>query len=67
MSKETKLKTVKKWQEEFNVGLEYDLRGDFVTAIRCKLCKKWESRIKSIKGNSDTCVREGSKCVEKKH
>ena len=67
MSKETKLKTVKKWQEEFNVGLEYDLRGDFVTAIRCKLCKKWESRIKSINGNSDTCVCEGSKCVEKKH
>ena len=56
MSKETKFKTVKKWQEEFNVGLKYTLRGDFVTAIRCKLCKKWESHIKSINGNSNTWV-----------
>ena len=65
MSKETKLRTVKKWQEEINVGLEYDLRGDFVTAIQCKFCKKWKSRIKSMNGNNDTWVREGLKCVEK--
>ena len=67
MSKETKLRTVKKWQEKFNLGLEYDLRGVFVTAIQCKLCKKWESRIKGINGDNNTWVREGSKCVEKKH
>ena len=67
MSKETKLRTVKKLQEEFNLGLEYDLRGDFVTAIQCKLCKKQESRIKGINGDNNTWVREGSKCVEKKH
>ena len=67
MSKETKLRTVKKWQEKFNLGLEYDLRGDFVAAIQCKLCKKWESRIKGINGDNNTWVREGSKCVEKKH
>ena len=30
MSKETKFKTVKKWQEEFNVGLKYNLRGDLL-------------------------------------
>ena len=65
MSKETKLRTVKKWQEELKLGLEYDLRGDFVTAIQCKLCKKWKSRIKSMHGNNDTWVREGLKCVEK--
>ena len=67
MSKETKLRTVKKWQEKFNLGLEYDLRGVFVTAIQCKLCKNWESRIKGINGDNNTWVREGSKCVEKKH
>ena len=67
MSKETKLKTVQKWQEEFTFGLDYDLIGDFVTAVQCKRCKKWESRIKSISGNNDTWVREGSKYVEKKH
>ena len=67
MSKETKLRTVKKWQEKFNLGLQYDLRGVFVTAIQCKLCKKWESRIKGINGDNNTWVREGSKCVEKKH
>ena len=66
MSKETKLRTVKKQQEEFNLGLEYDLRGDFVTAIQCNFCKKWESRIKGINGDNSTRVREGSKCVEKK-
>ena len=65
MSKETKLKTVQKWQEEFNFGLDYDQRGGFVTAVRCKLCKNWESCIKSINGNNDTWVREGSKYVEK--
>ena len=64
MLKETKLRTVIRWQEGFNVGLEYDLRGDFGTAI-CNLCKKWESSIKSINGNNETWVREGSKCVEK--
>ena len=53
MSKEAKLRTVKKWQEKFIVGLEYNLKGDFVTAVRCKLCKKWDSHIKSINGNSD--------------
>ena len=67
MSKETKLRTVKKQQEEFNLGLEYDLRGDFVTAIQCNFCKKWESRIKGTNGDNSTRVREGSKCVEKKH
>ena len=57
----------RKWQEEFNVGLKYNLRGDFVTAIQCKLCKKWEAHIKRINDNNNTCVREGLKCVEKKH
>ena len=54
MLKETKLRTVKKWLEEFKIGLENDLRGHFVTAIRCKLYKKWQSRIKSINGNNNT-------------
>ena len=35
MSKETKLKTVKKWQEEFSFGFEWDLREDFATALQC--------------------------------
>ena len=39
MSKEIKLRRLKKWQE-LNFGLEYDLRG--------------ESSIKSISGNNDT-------------
>ena len=33
MLKDANLKTVTNWQEEFNVGLKYDLRGDFVTAL----------------------------------
>ena len=41
------------------------MRGDFVTAVRSKLCKKWESPIKSMNGNNDTGVREESKCVKK--
>ena len=35
MSKETKLKTVKKWQEEFSFVFEWDLREDFATALQC--------------------------------
>ena len=50
MSKETKLRKLKKWQE-LNSGLEYDLRG--------------ESSIKSINGNNETWVQKGSKGVEK--
>ena len=52
MSKETKLRKLKKWQE-LNSGLEYDLRG--------------ESSIKSISGNNETWVQKGSKGVEKTH
>ena len=29
-----------------------------------KLCKKWEPDIKSISGNNETCIQEGSKCVK---
>ena len=66
MLKETKLRTVKKWKEEFNVGLEYSLRGDFVTAIQYKLCMKWESCIKSINSSNDTGSRRFKMC-RKKH
>ena len=35
------MRTVKKWQEEFNVGRKYNLREDFVTAIQCKLFARY--------------------------
>ena len=31
---------IKNWQEEFNVGLKHDLRGDYVTAQQYKEVQK---------------------------
>ena len=36
MLKETNLKMIKNWQEEFNVALKCDLSGDLVTTLQHK-------------------------------
>ena len=63
--KEAKLTTVKKWENEFNCNLEYDINGDKVYRMRCKDCKRWESRISSMKNFSNVWISPGSSSVEK--
>ena len=66
MSTEAKVTiTVRKSEKEFNVDLDYDVEGDKVICIRCKVCKCWKTRIKNKKNFSETWVPPGTKCIEK--
>ena len=49
MSKEANLITVRKWEKELNVDLDYDVKEDKVICMRCKVRKFWETRIKNKK------------------
>lgn len=46
MSKEAKLTIVRKWEKELNVDLDYNVKGDKVFCMRCKVCKYWKTRTK---------------------
>ena len=59
------LKTVKKWEKEFNCLFEYELTGNDVTRLRCKTCKRWESRINKSKGFQLTWIRPGTQSIKK--
>ena len=51
------LKTVRKWESEFNIKLEFDTNSDSKTyRIKCSDCKKWETRINSIKNFSKSWI-----------
>ena len=64
-SKEANLKTVKKWEKEFEAEFEYDLRGGKVCTLRCLTCKRWEPRIRSLKNFSPKWISPGSTTIDK--
>ena len=48
--KTTTLKTLRQWESEFSIKLEYDTNSDSkIYRIKCSDCKKWETRINSMK------------------
>ena len=59
------IKTVKKWEKEFNCSFDYDLTGNNVTRLRCKACSRWETRINKSKGFQVTWIRPGSQSIKK--
>ena len=51
------LKTVRKWLTELNCPLEYDISDNDFIPLPFKTYKKWEKRITSVKGFSQTWIR----------
>ena len=55
--KTTTLKTLRKWESEFNIKLEFDTNSDSkIYRIKCSDCKKWETRINSMKNFSKSWI-----------
>ena len=63
--KKAKLKTVKNWEKQLNVKLEYQLNGSNVVKLWCVVCKKWESRIKDSKNFNDAWIHRGAESIKK--
>ena len=56
-----KLKTVKNWQKEYNIKIEWDIQpGGNAANIRCSTCKEHDDRLQGMKNYSCAWV-EGSK------
>ena len=56
-----KLKTVKNWEKEYNIKLEWDFQpGGNAGSIRCSMCKEYDDRLQGLKNYSRAWV-EGSK------
>ena len=50
LKKTTTLKMLRKWESEFSIKLEFDTNSDSkIYHIKCCDCKKWETRINSMK------------------
>ena len=48
--KTTALKTLRKWESEFSIKLEFNTNPDSkIYHIKCSDCKKWETRLNSMK------------------
>ena len=57
---------MKKWEKEFDIRLEYDVgANNKVNRLHCTDCKRWESRITSMKNFNEMWIRPGSSNVEK--
>ena len=63
--KKAKLKTVKSWEKQLNIKLEYQLNGSNVVKLWCVVCKKWESRIKASKNFNDAWIHHGTELIKK--
>ena len=63
--KEANLKTVKKWQKEFEAEFEYDIRNSKLCSLRCITCKQWESQIKSSKNFSLKWLSPSATTIQK--
>ena len=51
------LKTLRKWESEFSIKLEFDTNSDSkINCIKCSDCKKWETRINSTKNFSKSWI-----------
>ena len=59
------LKTFWKWETELDCPLQYGISGNDVICLHCKTCKKWEKRITSVKGFSQTWIRPGTNSIKK--
>jgi hypothetical protein len=55
------IKTVQRWEKEFDCEFDYDVEAGFVVRI----CTKLESRINSMKNFSTTWIHPGSESVKK--
>ena len=56
--KTTMIKTLRKWEKEFQLKLDFDINIEYkVCCIWCSDCKKWELRIKEIKSFSDKWIK----------
>ena len=60
----TTLATVIKWGKEFNCELEKVIINGKVTAIKCSLCKRFESHLNKMRSYTSAWV-EGTKYVKK--
>ena len=50
-------KTLRKWESEFSIKLEFDTNSDSKTyPIKCSNCRKWENRIISMKNFSKSWI-----------
>ena len=55
--KTTTLKTLRKWESEFSIKLEFNTNSDSkFYPIKCSDCKKWETRINSMKNLSKSWI-----------
>ena len=63
--KKAKLKTVKNWEKQLNVTLEYWLNGSNVIKLWCIVYKKWESCIKGSKNFNDAWIHHGKESIKK--
>ena len=55
--KTTTLKTLRKWESEFSIKLEFDTKSESkIYRIKCSDCKKWETRINSMKNFSESWI-----------
>ena len=50
------LKTLRKWESEFSIKLEFDTSDSKIFQIKCSDCKKWETRINSMKKCSKSWI-----------
>ena len=64
-NKKAKLKTVKNWEKQLIVKLEYQLNGSNIVKIWCVVCKQWESRIKGSKNFIDAWIHRGTESIKK--
>ena len=55
-----KIKTVRNWEKEHNIKLEWDVQGGNATNIRCSACKQHDHRLQGLKNYNRAWV-EGSK------
>ena len=63
--KTTMLKMLRKWESEFSIKLEFDTNSDSkIYRTKCSDCKKWETRINSMKNFSKSWI-VGTKNVSK--
>ena len=63
--KKANFKTVKNWEKQLNVKLEYQQNGSNVRKLWCVVCKKWESCIKGSKNFNDAWIHHGAASIKK--
>ena len=65
--KTTTMKTLRKWEKEFQLKLDFDINTKYkVCCIRCSDCKKWEPKFSDtwIKGTENVAKDGADKHVK---